>query len=146
MEQLQKLQKALNSIDVLEIAVDIFERFSPQLVKLNKEQMLRGEDSESFPLPDVASASYANYKSSIGSKSVPRYDFKVTGKFQDAMYGIVERAVYYIDSKDEKRDRLVSLSSVEIFGVQDNSLDNWLNTVFVSEYEKELEKRLQVLR
>lgn len=58
---------------------------SKELADINRDQLSEGLLSSGDSTDDYASISYANFKSSIGSKSVPKMDFKLRGAYHKSI-------------------------------------------------------------
>jgi hypothetical protein len=85
--ELKKLYK--NTIQVSKnlkkLAANAAVANSEELSDLNREQLSEGLLSSGDSTDDYATISYVNYKSSLGSISVPKMDFKVTGTYHKSI-------------------------------------------------------------
>ena len=139
-----EFQKNLKKISLKKIYSECMKELEAEIIDLNHSQLEVGKDSESALLPEYEDQErYYSFKQSIGSKSGRRYDLKLEGNFYEAFFGKIESNLdYTIDSKDEKRDKLVDLTSIEIFGLTDDNTRKFIENHFYSCFMEKLRKAL----
>lgn len=146
MQELINFQKKLQSLDLVKIALEILNNLSPELIDLNHEQLQKGKDSLGIDLPEYANEDYFIAKKAQGKATAGRrYNLNLYGDFYEKFYTYIEGQYLNIDSRDEKRDKLVALTSIEIFGVENKELDKFLNERFLPLYLDAIGKHLQIL-
>ena len=140
MEALIKLSQNLQKLNLQKIEKKILKNNEEEIIDLNISQLSDGEDAEGNKFPKYANDDYFKFKKSQGliEKSGKHYNFLLTGDFREGFYTQFKDYNMTIDSKDEKRNRLVSLVSGQpIFGLQKKSLEN-LEKEFITELQKEI--------
>ena len=143
MATILEFQKNLKKINLIKIYKECMKELEPEIIDLNQSQLEVGKDSSGSFLPEYADQQmYREFKQSIGSKSGRRYDLKVEGDFWEAMFGKLENTDFVIDSKDSKRDRLVALTSIEIFGLTNKNTNQFIEDYFYLLFMKKLRTQL----
>lgn len=98
---------------------------------LNKQQLFAGETAEGGSTGEYASKSYAKYKSQLNPNNV--VDLFVTGNFYDGFFVRIVQNGFEIDSKDNKRAKLVSKYGKDIFGLNQESRETLIKEVVLPE-------------
>jgi hypothetical protein len=116
--------------DLLKIVKD----HENDIVELNQSQLFRGHDAEGRSLGRYNSEEYAELKRQLNPRNV--VDLKLSGSFYEGMFMKSRGEVFpiTIDSKDEKRDKLVQGDAYgeNIFGLTEESKTE-LNKVVLRE-------------
>lgn len=110
-----------NKSNIDKLVISSASKFTDEILKLNKEQLNKGELNNGDKTQEYASISYANYKSSIGSKSGINADLKLTGNFQDKFKAINKNLSIDIKSTDSKAIDLENKYTVDIYGLQEKN-------------------------
>jgi hypothetical protein len=77
------------------------------IVELNQEQMLHGEDSEGGIIGKYSNPEYAAEKEALNPKAGGNVDLKLAGGFQREMFLKGTSFPFNVDSTDSKRDKLI---------------------------------------
>lgn len=112
-----------------------------ELADLNVEQMEQGLLSTGGNIsPNYETEAYSQYKKSIGSKSSPTPDLKLTGDFHDGVFSKVSGDNIIFGSTDEKSSKLQLHYTKDIFGVTTGGLIETIDSDVVSIMDKEMTK------
>ena len=114
---------AVEGIDMNYLIAESLYQSGDDFVRLQREQMLRGEREDGQPIFNVKTGSdqYSKSYAKRKGKSAP-IDLYDTGAFQsDIFLQINDPAVFIVDSGDSKSGKLQENYGREIFGLNDNS-------------------------
>lgn len=139
-----EFQKNLKKINLIKAYKECMKELEPEIIDLNLSQLEVGKDSSGSLLPEYANADYAAAKKAQGSKSGNHYDLKLEGDFWEAFFGKLEGEDMRIESRDIKRDELVALTSIEIFGLTKENLNKFINDSFYPLFMDKLRKQLRL--
>jgi hypothetical protein len=114
-EKLKGYTPAKQKEDILKI-IKHNEKF---IVDLNRNQLLKGIDSQGSKLLEYESEEYAEMKRKLNPLGVT--DLKLTGKFHKGMYLKIENGVAVFGSTDSKTQDLVNKYGSDIFGLTQES-------------------------
>lgn len=143
---LKELRNRAKKLDLNEIASKVIATHKAELIDFNTSQLQRGVDSKDSKLSDYESEVYYEFKASQGLATAGRtYNFFVTGSFYEGFVVKESGNDFRIDSTDEKRGFLVSISSEDIFGLTDENLDEYIQEYFLPDFEKEFRRQLGML-
>ncbi len=125
---------------------DFIKRFDPDLLDINQEQMMEGENGDGKPIGELQQPEYIKFKRSIGSRAAGKglADLRVIGDFQDSRYVEHKGDSITIDSKDWKKSRLTKKYGYQIFGIQEKRLDRLIEEQIEPEFIMEIEKKLGI--
>lgn len=140
-----ELAANLKKVNLTKIYKECIKELEAEIIDLNHSQLEVGKDSNSALLPEYQDQiHYKQFKQSIGSKSGGHYDFKVEGDFLEGFYGELTGENFKIDSKDSKRDRLVDLTSIYIFGLTNENTKKFVNDAFYPLFMSKLRKQIGI--
>jgi hypothetical protein len=105
------------SLDAQKLIIEAASQNLPELADLNTIQLSKGFLSDGKRTDTYTNPDYAKYKKSIGSKSVPYADLKLTSEFHEGFYAKVQGDNLQIGSTDSKEAKLQQQFTPEIFGV-----------------------------
>lgn len=131
------IQKRIKEIDKQKLLEQSAEKNGDVAVKMNKEQLLKGKDSNNEDLENYSDLLYAAYKQ--GLNPIPPFgtpDLKLTGAFHKGFYFNSINDRFIIDSKDVKRNRLAGKYSTDIFGLNKQNT-NTFNVLVTKTYTYE---------
>jgi hypothetical protein len=141
---LRELANRTKSIDVDQEIITAIKEHETDIVDANTEQLMHGFDSENQRLEHYQSSDYAKYKSLLNSApGLGNPDLHLTGAFHSGFYlPEITKEGFRIDSKDSKRNKLVQMYDINIFGLNAKNkseigysmiimiLKNWKNKLF----------------
>lgn len=107
-----------------QIVADVIVDNNNQVIDYNTAQLEEGKQSTGDNMPLYASNSYAQFKKSIGSKSSPRTDLKVTGDFYSGFYVKKSGQNLIFGSSDSKATELEAKYGKDIYGISINKTDD----------------------
>lgn len=141
---LQQLQKNIKSIitNFDALIVEFLEYYVPELIDLNTQQLKEGYLADGERTWEYASEDYAKLKRSLGSISGDHADLKLTGDFHDAFFADVNKDRIVIDSKDEKRGKLVFKYTQEIFGIERDRLDEFIESTLTPAFADFMRRKM----
>ena len=120
--------KSLRDGKLKDLYVDTLKENLPELEDAQIDQMRLGMNADGVEIGRYRNPSYAEFKKSIGSKSkIGVVDLRVTGDFQSAIFGEVSKTSIEFDSRDSKTGKLVLKYGDEIFGLNENTLEEQNN-------------------
>lgn len=120
---IEKFISNVQSLDAETILMEAASLNTDELADLNTQQMESGIMSTGENItPKYGSNAYAQYKKSIGSKSSPTPDLKLTGDFHSGLYAKVENKKLKFGSTDWKEGTLQQQYTADIFGVTTDNL------------------------
>jgi hypothetical protein len=122
MGKLSEIQDRLKSFSVEQQESDILKIMrdhEKSIVDLNRSQLLHGKDSNGNSLGEYRNEEYAAMKLAMNPLGEGRYDFRLTGSFQDKMFLQADQFPATIDSSDSKRDKLIGgdAAGEDAFGI-----------------------------
>lgn len=103
-------------IDVYKIAREVIEATEWEMVKINRDQLMRNQDSAGNQLGDYLSKNYANFKLSRGQSGV--VDLFLTGEYQRSIFVETNGKEYFHKASDWKADKLADKFGEKILGMQ----------------------------
>lgn len=103
-------------IDVYKIARSVIEETEDDMVKVNRDQLMRNEDSDGKSLGDYRSDSYARFKFNRGQSGA--VDLFLKGDFQRSIYVEAKARQYFFNATDNKTSKLTVKYGEKIFGMQ----------------------------
>lgn len=139
--------KRLRSITIHQQEADILnivKANEPTAVDLNLSQLLAGRDSNGEMLFPPYSEPYARYKDLLGMPS-DRVTLKLSGDFHNSFFMNADKWPVFFDATDPKTDKLKQNYGGEIFGLDQQSLED-LNKNYLLVQVQEYYKTLLLLR
>jgi hypothetical protein len=118
----------------------VLKKNEAKIIDANIEQLKRGEDASGSKFPEYEYESYYKGKASQGltEQAGKHYNLLLTGDFREGFFAKFENANMIIDSKDEKRNKLVRLVPGQpIFGTQDRELEK-INPDLIEDLQTEI--------
>ena len=112
---LNNVNKIVNDID--NITVGAMMEVKEEIIDLNTSQLEAGKLSTDKNLDSYTSDAYARFKKSIGSKSSPIADLKLTGDFYSGFNVQFKSDSLVFDSSDSKAPNLEKEWSKDIYGL-----------------------------
>lgn len=111
----------------------VIERNFAELEDINTDQLIKGKNAEGSNLARYKSASYARFKKSIGSKSSPIADLKVTGDFHRALkIKKTGKGEFEFYNTDEKAPLLLQ-KYPNVLGLSDKSKEEFTQDQLIDE-------------
>lgn len=145
---IHELSANLNSIvsGFDKIVDDFIKKYDPDLIDLNQEQMLEGQNADGGSIGDLRDPEYIKFKRSMGSKAAfsGLADLKLTGQFQSSMYVEHKGDNIYIDSRDDKKNKLTKKYGYQIFGVQKEKLDQLISGQIEPDFISLMENKMGI--
>lgn len=145
---IQQLSDNLNTIvnTWSSLESDFLKGFDADLIDINREQMMEGEDADGKEIGKLQSPEYIQLKKAMGSRAAfaGLADLKFTGAFQDAMYVEHRGDNISIDSRDSKKNKLTKKYGYQIFGVQQQRLDELIKDQIEPEFIDLLSKKMGI--
>lgn len=123
---LETLSTKLDSItdDVLDQALlGIVKQNQSEALDMNAGQLFEGVDSQDQSLGEYRSQSYARFKQSLNPAGV--VDLKLTGDFYRGLFVKADQFPVAFDSSDGKSEMLKEKYGEEIFGLDQNNLEQF---------------------
>lgn len=140
---LGELARRAKALDPIEMFREAIEETKEYIVDLNTSQLSKGKDSKGDDLDTYASATYAEFKKSIGSEAplgIP--NLLLEGDFHSGFNAKADNdANVFITSTDSKSNKLKAKYGDDIFGLTDESKSD-LKTVILPTYLKKLKDAL----
>ena len=90
------------------VGMDAMRDTQDDFLRLNKEQMLQGQDNEGNRIGEYEFGWYADFKSKLNPAAGGTVDLKVSGNFHDGMFMNITAKNYLVDSRDGKTMVLLS--------------------------------------
>ena len=119
MEKLNDLISKLDNFDIWEVAKPVFEDLAPELIELNKSQLMEGKKSDGTNTPTY-SQKYQAYKMTFSNyTSAPYANLNKTGDFFSGMYMKVVDQGLEFGSTDEKESDLEVYATKLIWGISE---------------------------
>ena len=116
---IEKALKKLSQVNELEkLIISAAKPFEAEMIDFNTSNLERGKLSDGSDTQEYASLPYTNFKSSIGSQSVPNMDYKVSGKFYKGWFIKFKASSLFMGSNDKKAASSESRFGNEIYGLQ----------------------------
>lgn len=126
-----ELNKRLQELDFDQLVDEAFRLTEEELLRLNKAQLLVGDDSEGGKMPFYKSKSYTKKKLSMGSKAGGRVDLKLKNEYQNKFKEIITKDEVTISSDDVKAVWLEKRYGKEkIYGLTDPNQSEYNFNVF----------------
>jgi len=121
-----------NRVDFVKNNIDKFilsaiEDTAQQLEEVQRDQMRIGENAEGKDIGKLRNRNYAKRKKAKGGKA--RFgvaDLKNTGDFYDGIIAKVENKIIELTSTDKKTDLLEDKYGEVIFGLNENSKEDYI--------------------
>lgn len=130
MATIDKLLNSLNQVDVVDVMFDVLKQDTEAIVKLNKQQLMRGEKHDGSRTAEHTYGSlsvlYIEEKRQLGKISqstLPHVNLFDTGSFYRGFTTRFQRRNFSIYSRDSKSADLQDTYGTDIFGLQRSSLD-----------------------
>lgn len=124
------------------LVLDILQESEKEVVELNKEQLLQGEDSKGSFLKEYASGSYADYKQKLNPLGVT--DLRLHGDFYEGFFLKADKFPAYIFSKDEKTRKLAGQYGTNIFGLNKENLDEVSRITVLPKLQEKIRQLIHV--
>lgn len=137
MGKITELYNKLKSVKPEQIEkglLKIVEHSKNQALDLNTKQLFEGRDSQGQSLGGYKSQSYAQFKRTLNPAGV--VDLKLTGSFYSGFFAKTDKFPVLFDSTDEKTSELKAKYGDEIFGLDQNNLE---------EFRQEIKPEVQTL-
>jgi len=139
MDDLDRFIKNARSLSAKKLIVEAAGPHTDELADLNVTNMEQGLMSNGKNIsPEYQSSEYAEYKSSIGSISSPTPDLKLTGDFHEGVFAKISGENIEFGSTDEKESDLQRQYTDDIFGVQEDQLEEVIDETLVGIIDKKL--------
>jgi hypothetical protein len=127
--RISEMQKRLKEIDVWQLMRPILEQSTPEIVRLNKEQLREGKTSKDQNMREYSTDYYEFKKTLPTYKADPYTDLYKTGAFHDGFYATVKNEGVEIGSTDTKESMLEEDYGKDIFKLTSKNLSglkvNW---------------------
>lgn len=143
-----KFQRNCKSFDAWQIMIPIIQKHLDLIVKLNKDQLKKGETAEGYATPShrksTMSEIYVDYKIERGvyDQSIyPRMNFYDTGDFYNAFKAKVTLFDIEIESFDDKAKDLENRYGNDLMGLTDQSIVILVDNI-INEYQEAAYKHL----
>ena len=145
LEKLKQISSNLKSIDVNKLIDDVFNELMPEILDLNLDQLSKGQLNDGELLESYRSASYYEFKRSLGSYKAPNAaaDLFVEGNFYRGFRGEVKTDIIEIDSTDSKASGLESKYSSDIYGLQPKNID-YIRKEIIPILQQEIRKQFKI--
>jgi len=136
-------QGLLKSYDSL--IQSIMEELEPDMIELNKSQLLQGKNAVGGQMPEYANnPRYLRLKRRVGSKSLPNMDYKLTGKFHESFKAKTDKIGTEIFATDFKKKFLEKrVAGEELYGVTDENIDKLVDKA-ADLLEQKIRKALRI--
>lgn len=122
----------VKALDPKEILLESAALSSKELADTNRTNLTKGELASGESTEQYASIGYTNYKSSLGSISVPNMDFKVTGSFHKGIKVDIEGDNIVFNNSDKKADFILNNWGEDVETVQEKQLSDILSTHYMT--------------
>jgi len=135
--------KFSNPQNIEAVVISAASEHEAEIIALNHSQLKRGKLSNGEDTQEYASLPYVNYKSSIGSTSLPNADLYVTGKFYKAWDIDFKNTEFTIKSTDAKAPKLEFQYGNEIYGLTRDSkgaASRIIAPIFVNKMRNEIKQ------
>lgn len=107
-------------IDIIAMVDDAVHNTSTELVRLQRLQMLRGQNRKGFKIGVYKNKAYAIRKHLMNPLPGESFvDARLTGAFHAAIFADDRETYVVLDSSDEKTERLIEMYGEELFGLND---------------------------
>lgn len=134
------LLENLQKVNVNEIVKRSLINTTPALLRAQKKQMMAGKTAKGENItPELRSQEYAKQKKAKFQESpfgIP--NLRDTGEFQQNIYLEVDSDSYTLDSTDEKSSKLKAKYGEEIFGLSENSMENYVEKDLKPEFNRQI--------
>ncbi len=101
----------------------VVEESKNQAIDLNTKQLFQGRDSQGQSLMGYRNPQYAAFKRSLNPAGVT--DLKLTGSFHESFFAKTDSFPVMFSSSDEKTGELMQKYGKEIFGLDQNNLEEF---------------------
>jgi hypothetical protein len=108
--------EGIRRIDLFAIARDVIEETEEDLVKINRDQLMRNENSDGEFLGEYKSSAYAKMK--IGRNQSGVVDLFLRGDFQRSIFVQLNGREFFMNATDSKTDKLERKYGKKILGVE----------------------------
>jgi len=137
LDMLENLAK-INIDKIVKISMG---KTSAKMILEQKNQMLSGKKSNNKLIGKYKSKIYAEEKYQKNSKAgYGNVDLRYTGRFQDSITLDIGGENYEFDSTDGKTEGLEAKYSEDIFGLTDDSKENYINNALLPEMQAEIKE------
>lgn len=142
--QLQRATEYFShEINWYKLISSVLSRYGAEIIGFNLHQLEEGILSTGQKTETYASSAYEDFKKSIGSKSVPNADLKVTGDFYDDFeIDFLDNRII-IGSRNSKAAKLERQYSIDIYGLTDKNkaeiidlIYEEIQNIFIDEFTK----------
>lgn len=130
----------IRNLDAKKLIIEAASLNLPELADLNTLNLSKGFLSNGERTDTYASPAYEQLKKSMGSKSVPYMDWKLTGAFYEGWYTEIKGDKIVFGSNDEKQMDIQRRAGDKIFGVTTEDLESQTDADLVSIIDKHLMK------
>jgi hypothetical protein len=110
-----------------------------ELADLNRANLSKGKLSSGDDTMEYKTIAYTNKKASMGSISVPKMDFKLTGDFHKGISVEVGNEIVF-NGADGKTSMLLNMYGDDLLGVQTDDLVRTTDSDIVKIMDKEMTK------
>jgi hypothetical protein len=114
---------AIKPEDIERGLLKVVEESRNQAIDLNTKQLFSGRDAEGQSLGGYRNANYAAFKRSLNPAGV--VDLKLTGSFYDGFFAKTDKFPVMFSSTDEKTGELMQKYGKEIFGLDQENLEEF---------------------
>lgn len=117
---------------------DFIQAIEPDLIDVNTDQLDKSIDSKGKKFPAYANPDYAKLK----GRKFP--DLKLTGDFRSDFFVDYFNDKIYIDSKDEKTEKLVGQYGEDLFGLTESNLNKLIKEQILPDFIYFIQKKLGI--
>lgn len=140
----EQLRDKAKKIDLNKIMDGIIKSLEPEIIDLNIAQMSKGEGASGSKFPQYANDDYYNAKKAEGltEQAGRYYNIRLSGDTRENMFLKKESGEFVISSTVDYVGRLRALTDDDLFGLQENNLQQLIDDRIENETVEELEKAL----
>jgi hypothetical protein len=115
--------KSIKTEDIDKVILKVVDESKNQAIDLNTKQLFSGRDAKEQSLGGYRNQEYAAFKRSLNPAGV--VDLKLTGAFYDGFFAKTDKFPVTFSSTDEKTGELMQKYGTEIFGLDQNNLEEF---------------------
>jgi hypothetical protein len=129
----------LQSVDIMQVVVDVFEKTKDAYLNLNRDQFKHGDKSTGKGIGIYANAGYALEKYSMNPEAgLGRVDLMLTHAFEKALFVDIYPDKFLVGSLDSKADQLDQDYGEDIYGLSPSHQQSYNFDVFLPEFLKKI--------
>jgi hypothetical protein len=133
--------KSVGSQDIEDMLLKVVVESKNQAIDLNTDQLFSGKDANGQSLGQYRNPNYAAFKRSLNPAGV--VDLKLSGDFYQGFFARTDKFPITFSSTDEKTGELMQKYGTEIFGLNQDSLEEYRQEI-KPEIQKEYRKVLHI--